>query len=29
MEALHGIVKSDKVRYIGASSMSAWEVNNY
>lgn len=26
MEALHDVVKSGKVRYIGASSMSTWEV---
>jgi len=26
MEALHDIVKSGKVRYIGASSMWAWQV---
>jgi aryl-alcohol dehydrogenase-like predicted oxidoreductase len=27
MEALHDIVKSGKVRYIGASSMSAWQFS--
>jgi aryl-alcohol dehydrogenase-like predicted oxidoreductase len=27
MEALNDVVRSGKVRYIGASSMSAWEVN--
>lgn len=26
MEALNDVVRSDKVRYIGGSSMSAWEV---
>jgi aryl-alcohol dehydrogenase-like predicted oxidoreductase len=25
MEALHDLIKSGKVRYIGASSMSAWQ----
>lgn len=29
MEALHDLVKSGKVRYIGASSMHAWEVITY
>ena len=25
MEALHGVVKAGKARYIGASSMYAWQ----
>ncbi|KZT53424.1 Aldo/keto reductase [Calocera cornea HHB12733] len=29
MEALHDLVKSGKVRYIGASSMWAWQLANY
>lgn len=29
MEALHDVVKSGKARYIGASSMSAWEFSKY
>lgn len=27
MEVLNDLVRSGKVRYIGASSMHAWEVN--
>ena len=27
MEALHDLVKSGKVRYIGASSMTAWQFS--
>jgi aryl-alcohol dehydrogenase-like predicted oxidoreductase len=26
MEALHDLVRSGKVRYIGASTMAAWQV---
>ena len=26
MEALHDVVKAGKVRYLGASSMGAWQL---
>lgn len=29
MKALHDLVQSGKVRYIGASSMFAWELAHY
>jgi aryl-alcohol dehydrogenase-like predicted oxidoreductase len=29
MKALHDLVQSDKVRYIGASSMWAWQLAHY